>query len=59
LKETGCGNVYDESGIEDIDIVDEKADSYDLKQLVTLDSHLNRNANVRPIRKISEQVDEK
>lgn len=36
LKENGCGNIYDESGIEAIDIVDEKADSYDLKQLLLI-----------------------
>lgn len=36
MKENGCGNIYDESGIEAIDIVDEKADSYDLKQLLLI-----------------------
>lgn len=59
MKENGCGNIYNESDIEAIDIVDEEADSYDLKQLVILNSRLDKNANVPPIRKISEQVDEK
>lgn len=44
LKEDGKGNIYDENRAEAMDIVDEKPDSYALKQLVNLDSYLKESA---------------
>ncbi|KAI8342247.1 hypothetical protein BD560DRAFT_412090, partial [Blakeslea trispora] len=38
----GQGSIYDESDAKAMDIVDEKPDHYALKQLVNLDTHIER-----------------
>ncbi|KAI8378545.1 hypothetical protein BD560DRAFT_389685 [Blakeslea trispora] len=42
LSEDGQGSIYDESGVKAIGIVDEKPDPYALKQLVNLDTYMER-----------------
>ncbi|RCH84552.1 hypothetical protein CU098_004694 [Rhizopus stolonifer] len=59
LNEDGCGNIYDENGIEAMDIVDEEADPHALKQLVNLDLYLEKNSNVALIEEHYECITEK
>lgn len=46
LNEDGHGNIYDEDGVEAMDIVDEKGDPYAIKQLVNLHTYLERNPDL-------------
>ncbi|CEP19425.1 hypothetical protein [Parasitella parasitica] len=48
LREDGQGNIFDETGREAKDIVDEEADPFTVKQLVNLDSYLEKNMCSEP-----------
>lgn len=43
LNEDGRGNIYDESGVQAMDIVDEEGDSFAIKQLMNFNTYLERN----------------
>ncbi|GAA5814507.1 hypothetical protein MFLAVUS_008004 [Mucor flavus] len=55
LNEDGHGNIYQEDGLEAMDIVDEEGDSHSVKQLVNLESYLKKNSNPVTIEKLDEQ----
>ncbi|KAG1459501.1 hypothetical protein G6F56_006151 [Rhizopus delemar] len=59
LNEDGRENIYDENGIEAMNMVDEEADPHALKQLVNLDLYLEKNSNVAPIKEHYERITEK
>ena len=58
LSEDGCGNIYNESGVEAMDIVDEKGDPHALKQLVNLRTYLMKNSSPDNIEEQSVEVNE-
>jgi hypothetical protein len=55
LKEDGQGNIFDEAGHEAMDVVDEKPDPFAVRQLVNLDSYLEKKASASTDQKQSEQ----
>lgn len=55
LKEDGQGNIFDEAGHEAMDVVDEKPDPFAVRQLVNLDSYLEKKASAPTDQKQSEQ----
>lgn len=55
LNEDGHGNIYQEDGLEAMDIVDEEGDSHSVRQLVNLESYLKKNSNPVTIEKLDEQ----
>ncbi|KAG1136869.1 hypothetical protein G6F37_011453 [Rhizopus arrhizus] len=55
LREDGQGNIFDEAGHEAMDVVDEKPDPFAVRQLVNLDSYLEKKASAPTDQKQSEQ----
>ncbi|KAG1312672.1 hypothetical protein G6F62_014219 [Rhizopus arrhizus] len=55
LKEDGQGNIFDEAGHEAMDVVDEKPDPFAVRQLVNLDSYLEKKGSAPTDQKQSEQ----
>ena len=42
LKEDGQGSIFDEAGYEAMEVVDEKSDPFAVRQLVNLNSYLEK-----------------
>ncbi|KAG0733761.1 hypothetical protein G6F57_016522 [Rhizopus arrhizus] len=55
LKEDGQRNIFDETGHKAMDVVDEKPDPFAVKQLVNLDSYLEKKASASMDQKQPEQ----
>lgn len=55
LKKNGQGNIFDESGREAMDIVDEEPDPFAVRQLVNLDSYLEKKTSDSTIQNETEQ----
>ena len=55
LKEDGQRNIFDETGHKAMDVVDEKPDPFAVKQLVNLDSYLEKKASASMDQKQTEQ----
>ncbi|KAG1464950.1 hypothetical protein G6F56_004977 [Rhizopus delemar] len=55
LKEDGKGNIYGENGDETMDVEDEKANPFAIKQLVNFDLYLEQKVNTLPERKQPEE----
>lgn len=55
LKENGQGNIFDEAGREAMDIVDEEPDPFAVRQLVNLDSYLEKKASEPTIQNETER----
>ena len=58
LNEDGQGNIFDENGVEAMDIVDEKGDPYAIKQLVNLQTYLERNPDLPVVESNKEEVND-
>ena len=55
LKEDGQGNIFDEAGHEAMDVMDEKSDPFAVRQLVNLDSYLEKKGSAPTDQEQSEQ----